>query len=130
MCLWAVRADGQEFQIEASISQVVTGGKKLFTVILRDVTERKQAEERLRKSEENYRMLWDSMTRPSAPSRCSSTRTISRWITAFWKSIRLSRSRPEWRTRRDEEFASSNRSRRNIGTRSSPGRPDGAGYPL
>jgi PAS domain S-box-containing protein len=59
--LWAVRADGQEFQIEASISQVVTGGKKLFTVILRDVTERKQAEERLRKSEENYRMLWDSM---------------------------------------------------------------------
>jgi PAS domain S-box-containing protein len=43
--LWAVRADGQEFQIEASISQVVTGGKKLFTVILRDVTERVKAEE-------------------------------------------------------------------------------------
>ncbi|MGC2612298.1 MAG: PAS domain S-box protein [Candidatus Sulfotelmatobacter sp.] len=42
--LWAVRADGQEFQIEASISQVVTGGRKLFTVILRDVTERVQAE--------------------------------------------------------------------------------------
>jgi len=42
--LWALRADGQEFQIEASISQVVTGGKKLFTVILRDVTERVQAE--------------------------------------------------------------------------------------
>jgi PAS domain S-box-containing protein len=40
-----LRADGQEFQIEASISQVVTGGKKLFTVILRDVTERQQAEE-------------------------------------------------------------------------------------
>ncbi len=43
--LWALRADGQEFQMEASISQVVTGGKKLFTVILRDVTERVQAEE-------------------------------------------------------------------------------------
>ena len=42
--LWATRADGQEFQIEASISQVVTGGKKLFTVIMREVTERVQAE--------------------------------------------------------------------------------------
>jgi PAS domain S-box-containing protein len=43
--LWAVRADGQEFQIEASISQVVTNGRKLFTVILRDVTERVKAGE-------------------------------------------------------------------------------------
>ena len=43
--LWGLRADGQEFQIEASISQVVTGGKKLFTVILRDVSERVQAQQ-------------------------------------------------------------------------------------
>ena len=43
--LWAARADGREFQIEASISQTVTAGKKLSTVILRDVTERMQAEE-------------------------------------------------------------------------------------
>ena len=45
--LWALRADGEEFQIEASISQVVTGGKKLFTVILRDVSERVQAQQTL-----------------------------------------------------------------------------------
>jgi PAS domain S-box-containing protein len=50
--LWAVRADGQEFQIEASISQVVTGGKKLFTIILRDVTERVQAEQALREAQD------------------------------------------------------------------------------
>jgi PAS domain S-box-containing protein len=46
--LWAVRTNGQEFQIEASISQVESAGKRLFTVILRDVSERVRAEESLR----------------------------------------------------------------------------------
>ena len=45
--LWGMRADGEEFQIEVSISQIEAAGKKAFTAILRDVSERKQAEERL-----------------------------------------------------------------------------------
>ncbi len=45
--LWALRADGEEFQIEASISQIEAGGKRMFTVILRDVTDRKRAEQAL-----------------------------------------------------------------------------------
>jgi two-component system, cell cycle sensor histidine kinase and response regulator CckA len=52
--LWAVRADGEEFQVEASISRIESSGKPLFTVILRDVTDRRRAEEALRKSEERF----------------------------------------------------------------------------
>jgi PAS domain S-box-containing protein len=43
--LWALRANGEEFQMEASISQVEHAGEKIFTIILRDVTERVRAEE-------------------------------------------------------------------------------------
>jgi PAS domain S-box-containing protein len=49
--LSAVRADGEEFPIEATISQVRVGEEKLYTVILRDVTERKQSEKALMRSE-------------------------------------------------------------------------------
>jgi PAS domain S-box-containing protein len=49
--LVGLRADGEEFPIEATISQVETGGQRFFTVILRDVTERKRAEEVLRQTE-------------------------------------------------------------------------------
>ena len=45
----AVRAEGENFPIEGTVSQVDVGGQKLYTVILRDINERKQAEEELQK---------------------------------------------------------------------------------
>ncbi len=49
--LVGLRSNGEEFPIEASISQVESNGQRLFTVILRDISERKQAEEKLRNAE-------------------------------------------------------------------------------
>ena len=46
--LWAVRSSGEEFPIEATISQTKTSHEKLYTVILRDISVRKRAEDELR----------------------------------------------------------------------------------
>ncbi|MCI0418674.1 MAG: PAS domain S-box protein [Acidobacteria bacterium] len=54
-CLWAPaglmarRFDGEEFPIEATLSRVEVAGKKLLTVILRDINERQRAELELQK---------------------------------------------------------------------------------
>lgn len=42
-----LRADGSEFPLEASISQVTVQGRRYFTVIMRDITERQRAMDEL-----------------------------------------------------------------------------------
>ena len=49
--LTALRTDGSEFPIEATVSPLELGGESYFTFILRDVNERHQAERMLRKLE-------------------------------------------------------------------------------
>ena len=56
--LWALRPHtGEEFPIEASISQAAEDGRRFYTVILRDITRRKQAEDALKASERELRAL-------------------------------------------------------------------------
>lgn len=48
--LYAVRTNGEEFPIDASISKTQQDGKRFFTVLLRDITRRKQAEQAIAES--------------------------------------------------------------------------------
>ncbi|MBI5506746.1 MAG: PAS domain S-box protein [Deltaproteobacteria bacterium] len=48
--VYGLHADGTEFPIEASLSQMVVAGRRLFTATLHDITERKRVEAELRTS--------------------------------------------------------------------------------
>jgi PAS domain S-box-containing protein len=49
--LMGVRANGEEFPIEATISQVRTASERLYTVILRDISLHKRTEDELRQAQ-------------------------------------------------------------------------------
>lgn len=57
--LLALRANGEEFPVEVSISQVTSGEKVVYTAIMRDITNRVEAEAALLASEERLRLFID-----------------------------------------------------------------------
>ena len=66
--LYGKRADGEEFPMEAFLSNSEVDGKKFYTVIFQDITERRQSEDALRESERKFRTLAENI--PSVVYQC------------------------------------------------------------
>ena len=62
--LFGLRTSGEEFPIEASISQTELSGQKLYTIMLRDTTTARHAVDQLRGSEERFAKAFRANPQP------------------------------------------------------------------
>jgi PAS domain S-box-containing protein len=57
--VWGRRKSGEEFPLEIAITKVTVGGAHTYTAHLRDVTQRRQRDEKLAESERRYRAIFE-----------------------------------------------------------------------
>jgi PAS domain S-box-containing protein len=104
LVLAGVRADGEEFPIDASISHVEVGGHTFYTVILRDITERHAAAIALNKSHQELSELYEFMHQVREAERTRIARELhdelAQWLTALkmdvaWIATRLPREQQD-----------------------------------
>jgi formate hydrogenlyase transcriptional activator len=57
--LIGLRKNGKEFPVEVSFGELIQDGHRVFTGFIRDITERKRAEEKIQQSEKELRQLLD-----------------------------------------------------------------------
>ena len=109
--LYGLRADGEEFPIDASISQVTVEGRKFYTVILRDVTRRIRAEDQVRRSLQELREMSATMHAVREAERTRIARELhdelAQWLTALkmdvsWLASRLPAGSDALRARTDK----------------------------
>ena len=55
----ALRKTGQEFPVEVSFGEMTSNGHKVFTGFIRDISEKKRAEDRLRKQKEVFQKIFE-----------------------------------------------------------------------
>jgi len=61
----ALRRDGREFPVEVSFGEMISDGHRVFIGLIRDISERKQAEDKLRASERNLQTTQAELARVS-----------------------------------------------------------------
>ena len=76
MDIVGLRADGTEFPLESTIAQVEIDGKKMYTAILRDIGDRRRAEDELRESHRQLRELASSLQAVREEERTSISREL------------------------------------------------------
>ena len=81
----ALRSDGTRFPAEMSITNIELQGNVLFTVTLRDITQRQQAALSLQQSEERFRQIFNSA--PIGIALVDSDRRLIRQANPAWCNI-------------------------------------------
>ncbi|AJK49354.1 PAS domain-containing sensor histidine kinase [Burkholderia plantarii] len=99
--LYGLRANGDEFPIEASISQIHDGDGKLYTVMMRDVTERVQAENALKASREELRELSANLQRVREEEKTRIARELHDDLGQQLTALKMDLSAVEHRLLRD-----------------------------
>ena len=89
LTLFGLRSDGEEFPIDASISQLDHNGAKLFTVVLRDITARKASEAALRASNLKLRELSTYADSAREAERIRTAREIHDDIAATLTAVKM-----------------------------------------
>lgn len=75
--IWAVRADGTEFPAEAAISRTESAGKLIYSVILRDISEREQVQKELVAQKNLYAMVLQTS---KTISECKDRKTLFKQV--------------------------------------------------
>lgn len=87
--LYGLRSNGSEFPIEAAISRSVVAGSPVFTIILRDISERRRAEQALIKNRQQLATLIAEAPISIAMFDCNMNylATSRRWLDNYGRGI-------------------------------------------